>query len=60
MPPFRCRWRPSGGDYDLQGTIGQPVAEASSGGEFDLSSGFWGWLESFLDVYLLIVPRYNL
>jgi len=49
----------SGGVYDVQGTIGQPVAGATSGGEHDLSSGFWGWLESFFDVYLPLVLRNN-
>jgi hypothetical protein len=42
----------SGGVYDVQGTIGQPVAGATSGGEYGLSSGFWGWVQSFFDVYL--------
>jgi len=49
----------SGGVYDVQGTIGQPVAGATSGGEYDLSAGFWGWLESFFGVYLPLVLRNN-
>jgi hypothetical protein len=28
------------------------VAGATSGGEYGLSSGFWGWVQSFFDVYL--------
>jgi hypothetical protein len=47
----------SGGVYDVQETIGQSVVGTASGGEYDLSSGFWGWLESFFDVYLPLVLR---
>jgi len=49
----------AGGDYDVQGTIGQPATGATRGGSYDLSSGFWGWLESFFDVYLPLVLRNN-
>jgi hypothetical protein len=49
----------AGGQYDLHGTIGQPLAAVSNGGDFDMSSGFWGWLESFFDVYLPLVLRNN-
>lgn len=31
----------AGGDFDLEGTIGQPDAGFMSGGEFDLEGGFW-------------------
>jgi hypothetical protein len=33
--------RSTGGDFELSGTIGQPDAGAMSGGEFDLTGGFW-------------------
>jgi hypothetical protein len=49
----------SGGIYDVQGTIGQPVAGASSQGDYGVSSGFWGWVQSFFDVYLPLVLRNN-
>jgi len=47
----------TGGQYDLQGTAGQPLAGVSDAGAYDLSSGFWGWLETFFDVYLPLVLR---
>ena len=31
----------TGGGFELAGTIGQPDAGAISGGEFELSGGFW-------------------
>ncbi len=31
----------TGGEFQLQGTIGQPVADNSSASEVELSSGFW-------------------
>jgi len=31
----------SGGDYELSGTVGQPDAGAMTGGEFELTGGFW-------------------
>jgi len=49
----------SGGAYDVQGTVGQPLTTVSGDGEYDLGSGFWGWLESFFDVYLPLVLRNN-
>ena len=30
-----------GGDYTLQGTIGQPDAGSSQGGDYSLEGGFW-------------------
>ena len=33
--------RSAGGDFELSGTIGQPDAGVLSGGEFELSGGFW-------------------
>ena len=32
----------AGGSYSVGGTIGQPAAETSSGGTYNLASGFWG------------------
>ena len=43
----------------LYRTSTQPAAGEASGGDNDLSSGFWGWLESFFDVYLPLVLRNN-
>ena len=31
----------SGGNFELSGTIGQPDAGAMSGGDFELTGGFW-------------------
>jgi len=31
-----------GGDFDLSGTIGQPDAGYMTGGDFELTGGFWG------------------
>jgi hypothetical protein len=31
----------TGGDFEMGGTIGQPDAGAMSGGDFELSGGFW-------------------
>ncbi|MHC4695319.1 MAG: hypothetical protein ACYTFA_01100 [Planctomycetota bacterium] len=31
----------TGGNFELSGTIGQPVAGVRSGGELELSGGFW-------------------
>jgi hypothetical protein len=46
-----------GGQYDLQGTVGQPVTGTSAQGDYGVSSGFWSWLESFFDVCLPLVLR---
>jgi len=48
-----------GGQYDLQGAIGQPVTGASAQGDYGVGSGFWGWVQSFFDVYLPLVLRNN-
>ena len=48
----------TGGDYSLQGTIGQPDAAASSAGDFSLSGGFWNEVkQSLLSIFLPIVIR---
>jgi hypothetical protein len=31
----------AGGEFELNGTLGQPAAEQSSGDDFTLHSGFW-------------------
>ena len=33
--------RSTGGDFELSGTIGQPDAGVMTGGEFQLTGGFW-------------------
>jgi hypothetical protein len=48
-----------GGPYDLQGTIGQPVTGASNQGDYDVSSGFWGWIRSFFKMFGPLVLRDN-
>ena len=48
-----------GGPYDLEGTIGQPLTGVSAQGDYEVSSGFWGSVQSFFDVYLPLVLRNN-
>ncbi len=36
----------SGGDFTLNGTIGQPDAGAMSGGGYSLAGGFWGGIQT--------------
>ncbi len=40
----------AGGDFELNGTLGQPFAEQSSGDDFNLYSGFWPTLKSNDDI----------
>ncbi|MCJ7660115.1 MAG: hypothetical protein MUO67_13295 [Anaerolineales bacterium] len=45
------------GPYTLTSTLGQPVAGSVSGGDFTLTSGFWGqalkvWFNNFLPLIL--------
>lgn len=51
----------AGGEYALEGTIGQPDAGAMSGGAYTLSSGFLGggYIEELLeyDLYLPTLIR---
>ncbi len=47
----------SAGSYTLTSTLGQPVAGSVSGGDFTLTSGFWGqalmeWIDTFLPLIL--------
>ena len=50
----------AGGQYTLQGTIGQADVGSSSGGDYSLEGGFWaglrGWLEQFF-IHLPLVQR---
>jgi hypothetical protein len=45
-----------GGDYNLQGTIGQADAVSLMGGDYTLAGGYWGaftrWLTQYLPVIL--------
>ena len=36
----------SGGDFTLNGTVGQPDAGAMSGGSYALTGGFWGGIQT--------------
>ena len=45
----------SGGPYSLGGTIGQADAGASSGGAFEMASGFWAGAISLAPAALLTV-----
>jgi hypothetical protein len=43
----------TGGDWELSGTIGQPdatEANASKGGSWTLTGGFWSWLAEYVDM----------
>lgn len=40
----------AGGEYELNGTLGQPVAEQSSGDDYTLHSGFWPTVKTDDDV----------
>lgn len=50
----------AGGQFTLQGTIGQPDASSSQGGEYGLEGGFWAgfreWVTQFIS-YLPLVLR---
>ena len=48
-----------GGDFGLGGTIGQPDAGVSSGGNYALSGGFWGGGETAasIDLFLPLITR---
>lgn len=47
----------SGAPYTLQGTVGQPDAGAESGGNYDLSGGFW-YVDVFgFKLYLPLIMR---
>jgi hypothetical protein len=44
----------TGGVYTLMGTIGQPDAGSHSGGDYDLTGGFWTWVARYLGFLPLI------
>ena len=46
---------PDGAGYTLSGTIGQPDADAWSGGGYTLSGGFWGGGGVEYTVYLPVI-----
>lgn len=46
-----------GGSYSLGGSIGQPDGGVSSGGDYDLVSGFWGSGETGMLLFLPLVLR---
>lgn len=48
---------PDGAGYSLSGTIGQPDADAWSGGGYTLSGGFWGGGGVGYTVYLPVILR---
>ena len=47
----------SGGNYSLGGTIGQPAAGASSGGSYNLISGFWALTQQLYKLFLPLTLR---
>lgn len=40
----------AGGAFELNGTLGQPLAEKSSGDDFTLNSGFWPTVKTNDDI----------
>jgi hypothetical protein len=50
--------RSAGGDYTLNGTIGQPeVGSPASGGDYTLTGGFWPGSTMPARIYLPLVQR---
>jgi hypothetical protein len=50
--------RSAGGEYTLNGTIGQPEAdEPASGGDYTLTGGFWPGSTMPARIYLPLVQR---
>jgi hypothetical protein len=47
----------NGGPYALAGTLGQPDAATSSGGPYQLASGFWHTAATGRNVYLPLALR---
>ena len=47
-----------GGNYILNGTIGQPVTGLSSSGGSDLCSGFWCLSLQWIKIYLPLIFRF--
>lgn len=46
----------AGGQYTLQGTIGQADAGASQGGEYGLAGGFWVGLREWVTQFFIHLP----
>ena len=49
----------SGNGYSLGGTIGQPDAGTSSGGNYTLDGGFWGGVGDITQNYQVYLPLVN-
>jgi len=45
-----------GGQYLLQGSIGQPLTGFSTGGEYILSSGFWHGIGAAIQEFMVHLP----
>ena len=45
-----------GGDYSLQGTIGQPDAGSPQGGDFSLAGGFWAGIKDRIWQFFIHLP----
>ena len=46
----------AGGQYTLQGTIGQPDTGSSQGGEYGLEGGFWAGLRDWVTQFFIHLP----
>jgi len=46
----------AGGQYTLQGSIGQPDAGSSQGGEYVLEGGFWVGLRAWVEQFFIHLP----
>lgn len=46
-----------GGRYALSAAIGQPATESMSGGQYNLSGGFWSGVPPVYPVYLPVIFR---
>jgi len=46
----------AGGQYTLQGTIGQPDAGSSQGGDYSLEGGFWAGLREWITQFFIHLP----
>ena len=46
----------TGGEYTLQGTIGQADAGSSQGGDYGLEGGFWAGLREWVEQFFIHLP----
>ena len=46
----------SGGEYTIQGTIGQADAGSSHGGDYGLEGGFWAGLREWVTQFFINLP----